>query len=78
VNREEVMPGTTVTREQFKILDGAIIHQPTGAIFSFYPDRLEFSTVSWGAVGVVLSNGDDYRQAEVQEMATQLLREQDA
>jgi hypothetical protein len=70
----DTMAGTKVTREQFEILEDAVIHTPTGARFSAYPGRPEISNINWGRAGDLLENGDEYRREDVQGMAAQLLR----
>lgn len=66
------MAGTKITPEQFEIQDSGVRHTPTGARFSAYPGRSDFSTVNWGRAGDILPNGDDYRPADILAMAEKL------
>ena len=55
------MAGTAVTREQFQILKGHVVHT-----------RPEIATENLGRASDRLENGDDYSPKEVRTTATQL------
>jgi hypothetical protein len=61
-------------REQFEIRDNEVIHTPTNARWTAYTGRPTLKSYNAGLLGAVLSNGDQYREDEVREMAQGLLR----
>jgi hypothetical protein len=71
------MPNTKVTPEQFKWDGKRLLHEPTGARFSWaYPKSESFDLhYNWGRAGDILGNGDDYSQEEVKRVAMEILME---
>jgi hypothetical protein len=61
-------------REEFKITDKDITHEPTRWSLSFYPNGSP-ANARLGHLGSVLPDGRDYRDDEVQTMAWQLWEE---
>ena len=70
----EAMSHKTATVEEFITEGDKVIHTPTGAWFSAYKGQPHIAHRSWGHAGEQLSNGDDYGQDEIQEIAEKLLR----
>jgi hypothetical protein len=63
------------TRGEFKVGENEVVHLPTNAAWTAYPGRPEAYLYRPGSLGSVLSNGDDYREEEVEAMALRLLAE---
>jgi hypothetical protein len=68
------MPGTKVTRDQFKLEGDEVVHVPTGARWTAYPGIAEAHSERAAMLGSVLPNGDDYRPEDVRSIAKQILR----
>jgi hypothetical protein len=64
---------TPVTREQFDLGENEVVHRPTNASWAAYPGRPEPKSFRRGMLGSLLSDGDDYYEAEVTTMALRLL-----
>jgi len=63
------------TPDEFEIRENEVIHKPTNATWTAYPESAEPVWYRQSALGSVLSNGDDYREDEVAAMARRLLAE---
>ena len=59
--------------EEFDISPTGVIHRPTGATWTAYRDSIFAHMYTRSMLGSVLPNGDDYKEAEVEAMAKQLL-----
>jgi hypothetical protein len=59
--------------DEFELREDEVEHKPTGATWFAYPGRPEPHNLRLGMLGSVLSNGDDYRDYEVAEIALRLL-----
>lgn len=66
---------TQVTRHQFEIKDGSIIHTPTGAEFTPVIGTKESTTVWTGDIGRRLPSGEIYRYADVMAVMRTLRHE---
>lgn len=66
---------TAVTRDQFRLQGNSVVHVPTGAEFTAYPETPEPHMVNWGFAGDVLPNGEDYEREEVLAVAVSILAE---
>lgn len=69
------MTRTRVTENHFKVEEHEVIHIPTGARWTAYPDRAEPHLYSPGMIGSVLPNGEDYRRDDAEPIALRLLAE---
>jgi hypothetical protein len=66
---------TPARQDQFEISAKGIIHTPTGAAFTPYPGEPNSGHMTYGQLGNVLPNGEDYRPYEVEKMMRQLWTE---
>jgi len=69
------MSKTRVTQDQFELLGRSLVHRPTGAHFSIYPDASSLGMVNWASAGERLRTGEDYDRDEIGQVASQLLAE---
>ena len=67
----------TVTREQFELSRHAVVHIPTGARFTAYPNIADPHLVNWGNAGNVLENGDDFDRNEIAQWAKAILSDRE-
>jgi hypothetical protein len=63
-----------LNEEEFEVEGNEVIHQPTSATWTAYPDRREPHLDRQSMLGRVLPNGDNYRE-HAAEIALRLLRE---
>jgi hypothetical protein len=68
--------GAPVDRDQFKVDDHGITHEPTGYTFTAHPERPTDGFVRPGQVGRILPNGEYYHPNEIEDMARRLWLEQ--
>jgi len=61
-----------VTIDQFEIRDNEVIHTPTGARFTKYPNETELRHIYWGRAAEHL----EFRKLDIFEMAKTLLARQ--
>lgn len=59
----------TVTADQFEIKDNEVIHTPTGARFTRYPNTPELRHASWGQA----ARHVEFRKVDIFDVAKQLL-----
>jgi len=69
------MPYTPVTPAQFKLLENGVAHLPTNARFTIHPGGGDLENVEIGDLGSVLTNGEQYSETEVAEMACRIWKE---
>jgi hypothetical protein len=66
------------TREQFQWIDNKLVHNQTGAQFSWSYPKQPLSTdmrINWKNAGNVLPNGDHYDREDIRRVALELLSE---
>ena len=66
---------TPVRQDQFQISSKGITHTPTGAAFRPDPGQPDSGYMTYGQLGNVLPNGEDYRPHEVEKMMRRLWTE---
>jgi hypothetical protein len=64
---------TPVKTRDFKIHRNEVIHKPTGARFSAYPESKEVKSMNWGRAGEVLESGADYDRDYIYRCAKKLI-----
>ena len=69
------MPYTPVTPAQFKLLENGVAHLPTNARFTIHPGGGNLETSKLGVWVRVLTNGEQYSETEVAEMACRIWKE---
>jgi hypothetical protein len=66
------MPSIPAQKDQFEISAKGITHKPTGASFTPYPGQPNSGHMTYGQLGNVLPNGEDYRPHEAEKMIRKL------
>jgi len=70
--KDEIMESTLVRRDQFNITPQGIIHKPTGAAFTPYPDAPYAGITRMGQLSNKHPNGIGFRADDVQRMMREL------
>lgn len=71
------MPHTKPDESQYSWEGRALIHKPTGAKWSIYPNGAP-SSVNWGRAGDVLPSGEDYDRGDLERLALFLIEKKNS